>query len=78
MKEPGLQELFINALRTEKIPATFFLVNGFQMKGKILAFDSFTVLLQCGDCQELIFKHAISTIIPQRPASLTIRENAEE
>lgn len=67
MKQPGLQELYLNAVRKEKIPATFYLVNGFQMKGIIQAFDSYTIVIECGSAQEMIFKHAISTIIPEKP-----------
>ena len=67
MKQPGLQELYLNAIRKEKIPATFYLVNGFRMNGIIEAFDNFTVIINCGKDQEMIFKHAISTIIPSQP-----------
>ncbi len=70
MKQPGLQELYLNAIRKQKIPATFFLVNGFQLKGIVEAFDSFTVIVACGKDQEMIFKHAISTIIPTEPLDL--------
>ncbi|MBQ1501233.1 MAG: RNA chaperone Hfq [Firmicutes bacterium] len=71
MEKPGLQELFLNSLRKENIPATFFLVNGFQMKGILTAFDSFTILVRCGEEQNMIFKHAVSTIIPQAPIDLS-------
>ena len=74
MQQCGLQELYLNELRKEKLSATFFLVNGFHMKGKIQAFDSFTVLLLCGTQQELLFKHAISTVIPERPVSIPWEE----
>ena len=71
MKQAGLQELYLNAIRKEKIPATFYLVNGFRMNRIIEAFDSFTVVLNCGQDQQMIFKHAISTIIPSRPLDLS-------
>jgi host factor-I protein len=71
MNQPGLQELYLNAIRKKKIPATFYLINGFQMKGIIEAFDSFTVVIECGKDQEMIYKHAISTIIPTTPLKLT-------
>ena len=70
MKQPGLQELYLNAIRKEKIPAAFYLVNGFRMNGIIEAFDNFTVIINCGKDQEMIFKHAISTIIPSQPLNL--------
>jgi host factor-I protein len=78
MKQPGLQEAYLNAMRKEKIPATFFLVNGFQMKGIVEAFDSFTVVIESGKDQEMIFKHAISTIIPMTPIKLMDLAVAEE
>lgn len=78
MKQPGLQELYLNAIRKQKIPATFYLVNGFQMKGIIEAFDSFTVIVACGADQEMIFKHAISTIIPSTPLNLHYLEDYKE
>ena len=70
--KPGLQELYLNAMRKERLPATFFLVNGFQMKGIVQAFDPYTLVVQSNGSQELIFKHAISTIIPSKPIDLTL------
>ncbi len=70
MKSPGLQELFLSTMSRERIPATFFLVNGFQLRGLVKAFDDYTVVVECGAEQELIFKHAISTIIPIRHVQL--------
>ena len=75
MERPGLQERYLNAVRKENITATFFLVNGFQLKGSVVAFDSYTVLILCGNKQELIFKHAISTIIPEKTVDLTTVDN---
>ena len=72
MKPTGLQERFLNAIRKQRIPATLYLINGFQMKGLIKAFDDYTVILLCGDTQEMVFKHAISTIIPARTIELDI------
>jgi len=77
MNQPGLQELYLNAIRKKKIPATFYLINGFQMKGIIEAFDNFTVVIECGKDQEMIYKHAISTIIPSTPLKLTDMEADE-
>ena len=70
MERPGLQERFLNAIRRQKIPSTFFLVNGFRISGILQAFDSFTMAVRCGEKQELIFKHAVSTIIPDIPVEL--------
>ena len=62
-----LQDTFLNEARRERMPLTVFLTNGFQQRGSIVAFDGFTVLLQYEGRQYRVYKHAISTIIPQRP-----------
>ena len=66
-KAPNLQDIFLAAARRNEIPVTVFLVNGFQMRGTISGFDAFTVVLSADGKQNLIYKHAISTIIPMRP-----------
>ncbi|MGI6360879.1 MAG: RNA chaperone Hfq [Bacillota bacterium] len=71
MKPLSLQDFYLNELRKKKFTATFFLVNGFQIKGRILAFDSFSVLILAGTTQQLVYKHAISTIMPVKPLDLT-------
>ncbi|HNR62585.1 MAG TPA: RNA chaperone Hfq [Thermotogota bacterium] len=60
----NLQDRFLNHLRLHKVEAKVFLVNGFQIRGEIRSFDSFTILLEDGKTQSLIYKHAISTITP--------------
>ncbi len=64
---PNLQDMFLNAVRRQGIPVTVYLVNGYQMKGLVKGFDSFTLILSDGSKQDLIYKHAISTITPSRP-----------
>ena len=64
MKNLNLQDVFLNQARKERIPVTFFLVNGFQFRGMVKGFDNYTVILECDGKQELIYKHAISTIVP--------------
>ena len=64
MEVVNLQERFLNVIRTKRIPATFYLVNGFQLKGTVISFDSYTVLIESNGTEELLFKHAISTIAP--------------
>ena len=66
-KTQNLQDAFLNQVRREKINLTVFLMNGFQMHGVIRAYDGFTVILASDGKQQLIYKHAISTIIPPRP-----------
>ena len=69
-KTQNLQDAFLNQLRREKVSLTVFLVNGFQMHGVIRAYDGFTVVLDCDGRQNVIYKHAISTIAPQHPITL--------
>ena len=63
----NLQENFLNQARKESVPVTIHLVNGFQLKGMIRGFDQFTVIIDSMGRQQMIFKHAISTITPVRP-----------
>ena len=63
-KSPNLQDVFLASARRTETPVTMFLMNGFQMRGVITGFDSFTVVLTAEGKQNLIYKHAISTISP--------------
>jgi len=65
----------LNALRREKQLITVFLMNGFPMKGSVTGFDDFTVILETEGKQQMIYKHAISTLIPQRAVSLAEGNN---
>ncbi len=69
-KAPNLQDVFLAAARSGEIPVTVFLVNGFQMRGTITGFDAFTVVLTVEGKQNLIYKHAISTISPSHGVDL--------
>ena len=74
----NLQDVFLNQARQSKQQLTVFLMNGYQLKGVVTGFDSFTVVLDSEGKQQLIYKHAISTIIPARPISFRGEgENAE-
>ena len=66
----NLQEIFLTQARRERRPVTKILMNGFQMRGFITGFDAFTVVLTSDGKQQIIYKHAISTIVPERPISL--------
>lgn len=70
-KSPNLQDVFLASLRRNETPVTVFMMNGFQMRGVITGFDSFTVVLTADGKQNLIYKHAISTISPIRAVDLT-------
>ena len=63
----NLQDIVLNGSRKNKIPVTLYLTNGFQLKGNVTGFDSFTVILNCDGKQMMIYKHAISTITPLKP-----------
>ena len=66
-----LQDLFLLQARRDRLPVTMFLMNGFQMRGVITGFDAFVVILDSEGRQQVIYKHAISTIAPIRPVDLT-------
>ena len=70
MQKNNLQDIFLTRSRKENIPVTLFLVNGFQLRGNITGFDSFVVVLDSDGKQQVIYKHAISTIVPIRSISL--------
>ena len=63
----NLQDYFLNNARKEKCDITVFLMNGVPIKGKVLSFDNFTILLEVDKKQNLVYKHAISTIVPLKP-----------
>ncbi|AHM56590.1 protein Hfq [Peptoclostridium acidaminophilum DSM 3953] len=67
----NLQDYFLNQARKEKIIITIFLMNGVQLKGLVKGFDSYIVILETDGKQQMIYKHAISTIIPAQPINLT-------
>ena len=69
-KNINLQDVFLNQARKERIGVTIFLTNGFQFKGVVKGFDSYVVILECDGKQNLVYKHAISTIIPIHPISI--------
>ena len=69
-KSPNLQDVFLASVRRTETPVTLFLMNGFQMRGVITGFDSFTVVLTADGKQNLIHKHAISTVSPAREVDL--------
>ena len=63
----NLQDAILSEVRREKIPVTMFLMNGFQLRGTITGYDSFVVVLVTDGKQQMIYKHAISTLAPIRP-----------
>jgi len=63
----NLQDTFLNSARKDKVEITIYLMNGVPIKGKVVSFDSFTILVEVDKKQNLIYKHAISTIMPSKP-----------
>jgi host factor-I protein len=69
-KANNLQDVFLNAVRKSKTPVTMFLVNGVKLQGVITWFDNFSVLLRRDGHSQLVYKHAISTVMPATPVQL--------
>ena len=69
-KNQNLQDVFLNNIRKNKTPVTIFLVNGVKLQGIVTWFDNFCVLLRRDGMSQLVYKHAISTIMPSQPVSL--------
>lgn len=67
----NLQDAVLSEVRRDKIPVTLFLMNGFQLRGIITGYDSFVVVLVSEGKQQMIYKHAISTLVPIRPLKAT-------
>ncbi len=76
-KGHNLQDPFLNVLRKERIPVSIFLVNGIKLQGQVESFDQFVVLLK-NTVSQMVYKHAISTVVPSRPVKLPMAVPGEE
>ena len=76
-KGQSLQDPFLNALRKEKVPVSIYLVNGIKLQGQIDSFDQFVVLLR-NSVNQMVYKHAISTVVPSRNVQLTTDDDDTE
>lgn len=76
-KGHNLQDPFLNVLRKERIPVSIFLVNGIKLQGQVESFDQFVVLLK-NTVSQMVYKHAISTVVPSRPVKLPMAVTAED
>ncbi len=74
----NLQDTFLNQMRKDSVPVTIFLVNGYQLKGTVRGFDNFTLVLESEGKQQLVYKHAISTVAPFRPVTINLMEDRGE
>ena len=75
-KGQSLQEPFLNALRRERVPVAIYLVNGIKLQGQVESFDQFVVLLK-NSVSQMIYKHAISTVVPARNVSVFEEEDED-
>jgi len=74
----NIQDQLLNTARKDKIDLTIYLVNGVPLKGKVISFDNFTIILETESKQSLIYKHAITTIIPQKMIRFSAEESKEQ
>lgn len=74
----NLQDVFLNKTRKENIDITIYLMNGYQLKGIVKGFDNYTIILDSDGQQKMIYKHAISTIVPSKTINYTNRGSEEE
>lgn len=77
-KSHNLQDIFLNQIRKSKMPVTVFLVNGVKLQGIVTWFDNFCILLRRDQSSQLVYKHAISTIMPSGPVSLFDAETEDD
>ena len=75
-RSQNLQDLFLNSVRKSKNPLTIFLINGVKLTGVVTSFDNFCVLLRRDGHSQLVYKHAISTIMPSQPVQMFDGEDA--
>lgn len=76
-KSQNVQDVFLNHVRKNKLPVTVFLVNGVKLQGIITWFDNFSVLLRRDAHSQLVYKHAISTVMPAQPVQLFEQDRTE-
>lgn len=75
-KGQSLQDPFLNALRRERVPVSIYLVNGIKLQGQVESFDQFVILLK-NTVSQMVYKHAISTVVPARPVQMTPSASAD-
>ena len=75
-KGQSLQDPFLNALRRERIPVSIYLVNGIKLQGQVESFDQFVILLK-NTVSQMVYKHAISTVVPSRAISMVANSQGE-
>lgn len=76
-KSQNLQDTFLNNLRKDHTPVSIFLVNGIKLQGKVDSFDQYVIMLK-NTVSQMVYKHAISTIVPSKPVKMTDDDDTEE
>jgi host factor-I protein len=76
-KGHSLQDPYLNALRKERIPVSIFLVNGIKLQGQVESFDQFVIVLK-NTVSQMVYKHAISTVVPSRPVRLPVEAKEDD
>ena len=76
-KGHSLQDPYLNALRKERIPVSIFLVNGIKLQGQVESFDQFVIVLK-NTVSQMVYKHAISTVVPSRPVRLQVETTEDD
>ncbi|KAA0694846.1 RNA chaperone Hfq [Halopseudomonas laoshanensis] len=76
-KGHSLQDPYLNVLRKERVPVSIYLVNGIKLQGQIESFDQFVILLK-NTVSQMVYKHAISTVVPGRPVRLPVQGSGDE
>ncbi|WP_211830020.1 RNA chaperone Hfq [Kistimonas asteriae] len=76
-KGHSLQDPYLNVLRKERVPVSIYLVNGIKLQGQIESFDQFVILLK-NTVSQMVYKHAVSTVVPGRPVRLPMQEPGQE
>ena len=73
-KGVSVQDSYLNALRREQVPVSIYLVNGIKLQGRIESFDQFVILLR-NSVSQMVYKHAVSTVVPARDVQFSVRED---
>ncbi|NLM44690.1 MAG: RNA chaperone Hfq [Clostridiales bacterium] len=74
----NLQDVFLNQVRKEHIPIVIYLINGFQLKGIVRGFDNYTIILDSEGKQQMVYKHAVSTLIPQKQVTFIFSDKSND
>jgi host factor-I protein len=74
----NLQDVFLNQVRKEHVPITIYLINGYQLKGYVKGFDNYTIVMEMDGRQQLIYKHAVSTITPLKTVAFIFADSGRE